>query len=67
VLGKEICKAQTLTNWKRRPLRKAQLHYAAMDAFVVIKIYERLLKEYGEQYLMHFVEEDELRQQVEDS
>lgn len=61
VLGKEICKAQTLTDWRRRPLRDNQLHYAAMDAFVVLKLYETLLKDFGEQYLKHFIEEDELQ------
>lgn len=35
-MGKELCKDQTLTNWKRRPLRKNQLHYAALDAHIVV-------------------------------
>lgn len=61
LLGKEICKAQTLTDWRRRPLRRNQKHYAAMDAYVVVRIYQRLLDQYGEQYLSHFIEEDELR------
>ena len=43
ILGKEICKQQTLTNWKRRPLRKNQIHYAGLDAYILIKIYEKLL------------------------
>lgn len=67
VLGKEICKAQTLTNWRRRPLRRSQLHYAAMDAFVVLRIYDQWLKQYGEQYLMHFVEQEDIREQVGDA
>ncbi len=44
MLGKELCKAQTLTNWQRRPLRKNQLHYAALDAYVVIKIYDKFIE-----------------------
>ena len=47
MLGKEVCKKQTLTNWNRRPLRANQLHYAAMDAFCVLKIHEKLLEEVG--------------------
>lgn len=47
LLGKEVCKKQTLTNWGRRPLRLNQLHYAAMDAYSVIKIYEKLREEVG--------------------
>jgi ribonuclease D len=41
-LGKPLCKAYTLTNWRRRPLYKNQIHYAALDAVVVIKIWEIL-------------------------
>lgn len=42
ILGKPICKEYTLTNWQRRPLNMNQLHYAAMDAFIVLKINEKL-------------------------
>lgn len=56
---------QTLTNWKRRPLRGSQVHYGCMDAFVVLKIYEQMLKEYGAQYVAYFVDEDELKEEFE--
>jgi hypothetical protein len=56
LLGKELCKDQTLTNWKRRPLRRNQLHYAAMDAVVVIKIYEKFVEEFGEQMIAYYCE-----------
>lgn len=36
LLGKDLCKEYTLTNWERRPLLKNQLHYAALDAVVVL-------------------------------
>lgn len=41
VLGKPICKNYTLTDWGRRPLLKNQLHYAALDAVVVIYIFKK--------------------------
>ena len=42
ILGKQICKEYTLTNWDRRPLLKNQIHYAALDALIVLKIWEKL-------------------------
>jgi len=33
---------EQISNWNRRPLRKSQLHYAAMDACILIKIYDRM-------------------------
>jgi ribonuclease D len=54
MLGKELCKDQTLTNWQRRPLRRNQLHYAAMDAVIVIKIYDKFVEEIGEQMVQYY-------------
>ena len=51
VLGKPLCKEYTLTDWGRRPLLLNQLHYAAMDAFIVLILFEKMdkkLKEKGE-------------------
>jgi ribonuclease D len=42
LLEKGICKEYTLTNWDRRPLLRNQIHYAAMDAFIVLKLWEIL-------------------------
>ena len=49
-LGKEMCKYNTRSNWGQDQLRKAQLHYAALDAFSVLKIWEEMeiLREKGE-------------------
>lgn len=27
-----------MTNWERRPLNLCQIHYAAMDAFIIFEI-----------------------------
>lgn len=32
ILGKKLCKYNQRSNWSQRPLRLAQLHYAALDA-----------------------------------
>lgn len=42
ILGKEICKKYTMTNWDRRPLHLCQIHYAAMDAYIILKIWDKL-------------------------
>lgn len=42
VHGKTICKGEQMSNWERRPLRLTQMHYAALDAFVLIDIYKTL-------------------------
>ncbi|MEX2352787.1 MAG: ribonuclease D [Gammaproteobacteria bacterium] len=40
--GKELAKTQTRTNWKRRPLSRSQLLYAADDVIYLGQIYELL-------------------------
>jgi ribonuclease D len=32
-----------MSNWEMRPLRYSQEHYAAMDAWVLVQIMEKLL------------------------
>jgi ribonuclease D len=43
VLGVELAKTQTRTNWKRRPLNRSQLEYAADDVIYLGQVYELLL------------------------
>lgn len=39
-LGKKLDKSNQFSNWQQRPLRKEQLHYAALDAFCLFEIFD---------------------------
>ena len=41
-LGKKLCKYEQCSNWENRPLRKRQLHYAALDALVCVSLYKKM-------------------------
>lgn len=43
VLGQRVSKAQRLSNWEASTLTPQQQQYAATDAWICIKIYEKLL------------------------
>ena len=43
VLGRRVSKAQRLSNWEGSTLTDKQQLYAATDAWVCIRIYEKLL------------------------
>jgi ribonuclease D len=42
LFGIELDKSYQKSNWKRRPLSKAQLEYAALDAFITLRVYDEL-------------------------
>ena len=42
VLGQKMCKYEQCSNWENRPLKKSQLHYAALDAIVCVSIFKVL-------------------------
>ena len=41
-LGMPVNKAMQTSNWRRRPLSAAQLRYAAIDAHVGLRIFQRI-------------------------
>lgn len=41
-LGKQLCKYEQRSNWARRPLKKTQLYYAALDADVCLALFDKL-------------------------
>ena len=45
MLGVELAKGETRSNWLRRPLSSAQLHYAAADVQYLYELYLQLADE----------------------
>lgn len=43
--GKEMSKYNQQSNWRQRPLRKSQIHYAALDAVATLQVYLKKLNE----------------------
>ena len=58
ILGVELAKTQTRTNWKRRPLSRSQLQYAADDVIYLGQVYELLLPRLIEAGKLPLLEEE---------
>ena len=58
VLGVNLSKAHTRTNWKRRPLQTAQLQYAADDVIYLGEIYTQLLQQLESRGRLSWLEDD---------
>ncbi|XP_078685653.1 exonuclease mut-7 homolog isoform X2 [Branchiostoma floridae x Branchiostoma belcheri] len=43
-LGLPLAKTEQLSDWERRPLRKAQLLYASLDAYCLLEVHDVLTK-----------------------
>lgn len=48
-LGRPLDKSEQLSDWERRPLRVQQIRYAAIDAYVLLELYDFLEKRAREQ------------------
>ena len=44
LLGKSLCKVEQCSNWSKRPLRESQINYAALDAWVLIPLYTKIMQ-----------------------
>ena len=43
-LDKKLNKIDQLSNWKKRPLNINQLKYCALDAYILILLYNKITK-----------------------
>lgn len=41
-LGLTLSKYEQRSNWNRRPLQLRQMHYAALDAYLCLVLYDRM-------------------------
>ena len=46
-LGSNLCKYEQCSNWENRPLKKRQLHYAALDAIVCVSLFKKMTNSEG--------------------
>jgi ribonuclease D len=49
IIGKEVSKGETLTDWSFRPLKIKQIEYAAQDALILLPLYTELLRRLQEE------------------
>jgi ribonuclease D len=42
IFNKELSKAEQLSDWEDRPLLESQLHYAALDCFILLQAFQIL-------------------------
>jgi len=56
---KKLSKYEQVSNWNNRPLRKAQLHYAGLDAFILIQIYKKFQRQLPKVNLLKYFEKYE--------
>lgn len=56
--GVALKKADSFTDWSRRPLSKSQLSYAADDVLYLPDLYEKMLKALNEKGRLHWLDQD---------
>lgn len=58
LLGVQLEKGQTRSDWSKRPLSRAQLDYAADDVLYLGQIYERILDALEKRNRLHWLSDD---------
>jgi ribonuclease D len=48
MVGKAICKQERMSDWEKRPLRKAQQHYGSLDAYCMLPTIRALIEKVGD-------------------
>jgi ribonuclease D len=60
ILGIEISKSMQKSDWTRTPLSEKQLHYAALDVWYLLELYERLNELIKSEELRNWIAEENL-------
>ena len=45
ILGKDIDKSWRMSNWEKRPLKLAQMHYGALDAYCMLPLLQKMIEQ----------------------
>lgn len=64
VLGENVLKGETRTDWRKRPLSKAQLEYAALDVLHLPKLYDALTTELQQRERLEWLHDEVQRRQT---
>lgn len=64
VLGENVPKGETRTDWRKRPLTRAQLEYAALDVLHLPQVYDALRQQLIDQGRLGWLEDELVRKQA---
>lgn len=64
ILGENVPKGETRTDWRKRPLSRAQLDYAALDVLHLPELFDRLTSQLKELGRLGWLEDELTRRQA---